>query len=37
MALDEIIKKEEEEEKGMDTYDLVDAVDILTKYGPGEW
>lgn len=32
-ALDEIIKREEEESKGMDTYDLVDAVDLLKKYG----
>lgn len=36
-ALDEIIKKEEEESKGLDTYDLVDAVDLLTKYGASEW
>ena len=36
-ALDEIIKKEEEESKGADTYDLYDAVDLLTKYGSSEW
>lgn len=32
-ALDDLIKKEEEESKGMDTYDLVDAVDLMKKYG----
>lgn len=36
LALDEIIKKEEEESKAVDTYDLVDAVDIMSKYGT-EW
>jgi hypothetical protein len=36
-ALDDILKKEEEESKGADTYDLYDAVDLLTKYGSSEW
>jgi hypothetical protein len=31
-ALDDILKNEEES-KGADTYDLFDAVDLLTKYG----
>lgn len=36
--MDEIIQKEEEEKKGeVDLYDLVDAVDLLTKYGTAEW
>ena len=37
MALDDILRKEEEESKGADVYDLVDAVDLMTKYGSGEW
>jgi len=34
--LDGVIKQDEEE-KGVDVFDLVDAVDLLTKYGSSEW
>ena len=36
-ALDEIIKKDEEEKKGDDAFDLYDPVDLITKFGAAEW